>query len=151
MNGALEYLRIQVPTAGPLGLVILLYDTLVRDCCRAREAVLRCDVEKRTAEVSHALLVLQELQGRLDFGAGDVARQLSDFYDGTRSLLLEASLRGSGDLFQRAADNITVVRAAWAEAEQRFRRAQTTASQPSAASGSTPSSDPAEGDSQWSA
>jgi len=151
MNGALEYLRVQVPTAGPLGLVILLYDTLLRDCRRAREATLCGDVERRATEVSHALVVLQELQGRLDFTAGDVARQLSDFYDTVRALLLEASLRASAELFQRAADAITVVRSAWTAAEQDLPDAQTAALQRSAVSGLAPSAELAEEASQWSA
>jgi len=150
MTPALEYLRTLAPAAGPLGLVILLYDTLLRDCGRAREAAMAGEVEKRSAEVGHALLVLQELQGRLDPSAGEPARQLEQFYAAMRALLLEASLQDSPALFQQAIANVTSVRAAWSEAEQKLARDAPDASRPAQRS-SPQLQEASEEASQWSA
>lgn len=104
--------------ASPVGVVVLLYDRLAQDMHSAIAAMNTNDVEERSAHVNHALLILQQLQGRLDFGGGgSAARQLDTFYSHVRGKLLEAQIRQSPEMMLAQARAIAQVRESWAEVE----------------------------------
>ncbi len=66
-------------------------------------------------------MVLQQLQGTLDFErGGEAARQLEQFYNVVRAKLLEAQIRGSGDLMQQQIRSMSEVRDCWSEAKRRL-------------------------------
>jgi flagellar protein FliS len=105
--------------ATPIELVVVLYDAAIEDMRRALSAMLQSDVEKRGTEISHALLVLQQLQGTLDFErGGDAARQFEQFYNLIRAKLLEAQIRGSHDLMQEQIRHMSEVRDCWLQAKR---------------------------------
>ena len=56
--------------ATPIELVVLLYDSAIEDMRRALAAMKKGEIEARSAAVGHALMVLQQLQGTLDFERG---------------------------------------------------------------------------------
>ncbi|HUN60843.1 MAG TPA: flagellar export chaperone FliS [Candidatus Sulfotelmatobacter sp.] len=113
---ALAYHHSAAIGASRVGQVVALYDTIVRDLHRAVQAVAAGDVEKRVAAVNHALLVISELQGVLDFErGGEPARNLENFYKVARGLILKGSLTCSQETFREAVSMITRVRAAWAK------------------------------------
>src|SRR5271157_872632 len=115
-NAALAYREAASLGASPLGVVVLLYDRLVQDIHRSVAAMRSDDVEARSAHVNHALLILQELQGMLDFSGGEAAaRQLDTFYSHIRGKLLEAQIRRSPDLLLQQAQALLQVRACWAQ------------------------------------
>ena len=118
-NAALAYREAASLGAGPVGVVVLLYDRLVQDIHNAAAAMKSNEVEGRTEYLNHALLILQQLQGRLDFATGrDIAGQLDTFYSVIRGKLLEAQIRQSPDLLLAQAQAITQVREGWAEIER---------------------------------
>src|SRR6201995_1623233 len=88
--------------ATPIDLVVMLFDSAIQDMRRSLAAMQKNDVEARTAGIQHALIVLQQLQGTLDFErGGSAARQFEQFYNVIRGKLLEAQLRSSPDLMQQ--------------------------------------------------
>ncbi len=88
--------------ATPIELVVLLYDSAIEDMRRALAAMKKGDIEARSAGVGHALMVLQQLQGTLDFEhGGTAAKQFEQFYNLVRAKLLEAQMRNSSDLMQQ--------------------------------------------------
>ena len=102
-NAALAYREAVLLGATPIGMVVLLYDRMVQDIHNAVAALKANDVEARSAHVNHALLILQQLQGTLDFAAGGpVAQQLDAFYSHIRGKLLEAQIRRSPDMLAQA-------------------------------------------------
>jgi len=106
--------------ATPVGVIVLLYDRLVQDIHAAISAMKGNDVEARSLSINHALLILQQLQGRLDFSAGEAAaRQLDTFYSTLRGKLLEAQIRQSQELLLAQAQAIAQVREGWAEVERK--------------------------------
>lgn len=106
--------------AGPLEMVVLLYDVLLDDLRRAVEALRAHDIEKRTAEIQHALRVLEQLQGSLDLDrGGDPAHNLDRLYAAVRGKLIEAHWKASEDLLQRQINLLLPVRDAWHEARLR--------------------------------
>ena len=89
-NAAFAYRETASLGATPVGVVVLLYDRLAQDIHDAIAAMKGIDVETRSLSINHALLILQQLQGRLDFAAGGTAaRQLDAFYGHIRGKLLE--------------------------------------------------------------
>lgn len=115
-NPALAYREAACMGATPVGLVVLLYDRLLQDIHRGVAALESGDIEARAAHVNHALLILQQLQGTLDFERGaETARQLDSFYSFVRGKLLEAQMRQSHDLMLEQVRAITSIRECWAE------------------------------------
>jgi flagellar secretion chaperone FliS len=105
--------------ATPIELVVLLYDSVIEDMRRAAEAMQKSDVEVRSNKVSHALIILQQLQGTLDFErGGSAARQFEQFYNPVRAKLLEAQMRGSADLMRQQIRYMSEVRDCWAQARR---------------------------------
>lgn len=72
-----RFLRDRVLTATPAQRVVMLYDRLLLDLTRAAEAA-----EEAVAgpHLSHAMLIVAELQSSLDFSAGGPADNLARIY-----------------------------------------------------------------------
>ncbi len=110
----LSYRKASIQNATSVGLVIIMYDMLAADLRRAIEAMQAGDVEKRSAELKHAFLVLLQLEGSLDMEKGEqAARNLSQFYSVARAKILEAHIKASAPMLQRQIDLIVDVRGAW--------------------------------------
>jgi len=107
--------------ASPLGLVVALYDTILRDLRRAGDAMARGDIEKRTFELNHALRVIAELENVLNYDqGGDVAQQLKQFYVVTRGMVVDAGIRNSQSALQQLSEIFSTMRQAWYQAEQKM-------------------------------
>ena len=105
--------------ANPLELVVLLYDAAIADMRVALTAMHTSEIENRASRISHALLVLLQLQGTLDFEhGGSAARQFEQFYNLTRAKVLEAQMRSSPDLMQQQIRSMSEVRDCWMEARR---------------------------------
>ena len=118
-NAALAYREAASLGASPLAIVVLLYDRLVQDIHEAIAAMKTGQLEARSAAVNHAMLILQQLQGRLDFAAGTTAaRQLDAFYSHVRGKLLEAQIRQSPEMMLAQVQAVAQVREGWAAIER---------------------------------
>src|ERR1700758_1788645 len=96
MNPRTSYREVAVRGASPVRLVICLYEQAIEDLRLAVIALEKGDIETRTRGINHALTVLAQLQGSLDMErGGEVARNLSRFYNLVRSGLTEAQLKQS--------------------------------------------------------
>ncbi len=105
--------------ATPLELVIVLYDTAIEDMRSAELAMQQNEIEARARRIGHALIVLQQLQGTLDFERGGMAaRQFEQFYSLVRSKLLEAQIRNSHALLQEQIRYFSEVRECWVGARR---------------------------------
>ena len=105
--------------ATPIELVVLLYDSAIEDMRRALAAMKKGEIEARSAAVGHALMVLQQLQGTLDFERGGAAaKQFEQFYSLVRAKLLEAQIRSSPDLMQQQIRFLSEVRDCWTQAKR---------------------------------
>ena len=113
------YQDTSVRGATPIELVVVLYDAAIEDMRRALTAMEQGDVEARAAKVSHALMVLQQLQGTLDFErGGSAARQFEQFYNLVRAKLLEAQMRRSPEVMQQQIRYMSEVRDCWMQAKR---------------------------------
>jgi len=118
-NNANNYLSAAAEGATPIGLVVLLYDRLVSDLARATAAMEQGDVERRVAEINHALLILGQLEGSLDSTqAPEAARTQALFYQVARSRILEAHVKSSRQMLQEQIALFSDVRAAWEQVDR---------------------------------
>jgi flagellar secretion chaperone FliS len=119
MDARLAYRQATVGGASPVRLVILLYEQAIEDVRRALAALERGDIEARTRNINHALLVVGQLQSTLDkVQGGEVARNLERLYQQLRAGLLEAQRRQSEAVLQRQMTDLMLVHAAWCEVER---------------------------------
>jgi flagellar secretion chaperone FliS len=119
MNATLSYRESETGGASPVRLVILLYEQAVADLRRALVALGRGDVEARTREVNHALLIIGHLQGSLDRQQGGrVAGDLARFYNQLRTGLVDAQCTQSPAALELQIERLMRVHSAWCRAEQ---------------------------------
>jgi flagellar secretion chaperone FliS len=98
-NPARTYREETVRGASPVGLVVILYQEVLRSILKAQQALQQGQIEQRTLELSHAVDVIGHLQSILDFKkGGDVALKLSRFYDVARAKILEANILSSKEI-----------------------------------------------------
>jgi flagellar protein FliS len=104
--------------ASPLGQVMALYDTILRDFRRALAAIESGDAEARVFETNHALAVVAHLENVLDHKrGGEAAKHLSSFYKVTRALIMEASVNSSSVAIEKLIDQYKLLRDAWHQVE----------------------------------
>ena len=119
MNPQLSYREAAVRGASPVRLVVLLYEQVIEDVQRALAAFKRGDIEGRTREINHAILVIGHLQASLnkDVG-GQVAANLEHFYRQMREGLVEAQCQQSAALLEQQISHLMLVHEAWCAVER---------------------------------
>ena len=111
---ALIYQQAVARGASPIGQVVALYDTILRDFVRALAALQAGDIETRIFETNHALLVIGHLLSVLDYNhGGAAARQLDQFYIMTCGMTVQANIQASTEPFEQLIDLYAQVRQAW--------------------------------------
>jgi flagellar protein FliS len=114
----LKYQNASVQSAGPLGLVILLYDRLVRDLADTAEAIRKNDIEGRCQAGNHALQVLQHLEASLDMvNGGETALALARIYAHIRCKVLEVQFKHDPQILAQQIEMIVDLRQAWDRAD----------------------------------
>jgi flagellar protein FliS len=125
------YRRTAAEGASGFGLLIALYDTLAGDLRRAAEAERNNNLEKRAAEVKHALLVIGYLEDWIDHGSGgELAQKLVAFYNTMRKKLLEAQVKRSPEIFEEQMTMVLSIRGTWQDLELRASNALEGPAQP---------------------
>jgi flagellar protein FliS len=115
----LTYMRAAAQNATPAGLVVILYDLLVHDLEQAIAAFAAGDVEGRTAEIKHAFVVLQQLEGSLSKeDAPEDASRLSRFYSTLRRNILAAQIKANPEILRRQIELVLDVRQAWQQVDK---------------------------------
>jgi len=105
--------------ASPVKLIVILYEQLIKDLRRAVGAMEKKDVEARSREIDHALIVLARLQGTLNKAqGGEISRGLDHFYHLLRSSLLTAQVRNIPEMLNKQIKNLLQLREAWVEVDR---------------------------------
>jgi flagellar protein FliS len=130
-SAASVYQQLAARGASPVGLVVSLFDTILRDFRRAQAALAAGSVERRVFELNHALTVIAHLQSVLNHErGGDAAKHFDRFYDVTRAMILDANVRCTPGSLEKLIDMYTSLRQAWQQIEPQSAAAQSSASQP---------------------
>jgi flagellar biosynthetic protein FliS len=110
----LEYRKTATEGASGFGLLIALYDTLAGDLRRAAEAERNSDLEKRSREVNHAMLVMAYLEDWTRRGSdGELAQRLVSFYSSLRRKLVEAEASRSATILEEQMALVLKIREHW--------------------------------------
>jgi len=106
--------------SSPIGLVVLLYEQAAKDLREALKALRAGNIERRTYEINHALLVVGQLQATLDMDrGGEVAVNLDRFYNQVRARLLQAQIEASAAILEEQMHLLLSLRETWQEVERR--------------------------------
>lgn len=119
MDARSSYREAAVRGAGPMQLVIALYDQSIADLGRAIVALQKNDIEARTHAINHALIVIGHLQSTLNREQGGaVAAHLNQFYNQVRKSLIDANLKQSAEALELQVSCLVLVREAWDQIER---------------------------------
>ena len=111
---SLSYRKSAIEGASSIGLMIALFDTLAGDLRRAAAALRKNDIEARSRELNHAMLVIGQLESWLDLNnGGESALTLSRFYAYLRAKMMEAAVAKSAGILDAQIEMILHVRSAW--------------------------------------
>ena len=110
----MSYTLSAIEGASPIGLMVVLFDTLAGDLRRAVAALNKNDIETRCKELNHALLVIGQLDSWVDLDkGGESARNLTGFYAYLRAKMMEAEVCKSAKRLEVPIQMILQVSAAW--------------------------------------
>lgn len=113
------YNEVAVRGATPVGLVVLLYEQAIQDLQRAIAAIRDNNVEQRTREMNHALMVIGHLQGTLDLkNGGQIAANLHEFYERFKKNIMTAQAQVSPDIIRKQITDLLELREAWVEVDR---------------------------------
>ena len=104
-------------TADGIEQVIMLYDKTIACIQQAKEAIGRKDIETRYNKLERAFRIVSGLRDALDFSKGEeVARTLSEWYDGVALRIISINKSESLDMCDLCISNLKVMRDSWADA-----------------------------------
>jgi flagellar secretion chaperone FliS len=116
-----EYKENAVRGASPVGLIVMLYEEVIRSVRKGQREIASGNIEERTKSLSHAINVVGHLQSVLNFEKGGrIARDLSVFYDLMRSQIMEASIKGHHQLLESIATEFSKIKETWEEVDRRI-------------------------------
>jgi flagellar protein FliS len=120
-NAVATYHQVSAHGGSPVGMIVSLYDTILRDFRRAQAALDAGIVETRVFELNHAVDVIGHLEGVLDHKrGGEAARRLEGFYRITRGMILAANAEPSRASIDALIELYAPVRQAWQDVERKL-------------------------------
>jgi flagellar protein FliS len=124
------YREAAVRYASPVGLIVILYEEVIRSLRKAHQASQLNRVELRCTSLTHAIHVIGHLQSVLDFEkGGDVARNLSNFYNVARRVILECNNSGKCERLLALSGDFSNVAQAWQQVDRERAKLPDAASQ----------------------
>jgi flagellar secretion chaperone FliS len=118
-NPAVMYRESAVRGASPVGLIVILYEEVIRSLRKAQKALKQKQVEQRSNELTHVIEIIGYLQSILDFEKGGrVARDLSIFYTAMRTQVFQANTKASDALIESIAENFVRMKSQWQQVEK---------------------------------
>ena len=121
-DAADKYRQVSAHGGSPLGMVVALYDTILRDFRRAISAIEANDVQQRVAELNHAVRVIGHLEEILDpKRGGEAAARFRQFYQVTRGMIVAANAQATRSAIESLIELYAPVRQAWHEIERTSR------------------------------
>ncbi len=120
-----KYFQIQVETASPDEILLLLLDGAIRFVDRALEAMDKKDLEKKNTSLLKAQAIVTELSNSLQMEIGEaVFRNLKGLYFFTYQKLVEGNLRDDRDIVGEGLKVLHSLRDTWRHAVAAYRQEQ---------------------------
>ena len=130
-NTAILYRQNATRGATPVGLVVILYEEMIRSLQKALNAIQSGNVEERSIELTHVLGIIGYLQAVLDFENGkDVARKLAAVYNSARDRVFHANVEPQPRPVQQLITEFSSLAEAWREVDRQIGEAPIAVSEP---------------------
>lgn len=110
-----QYRDVQIQTASPGRLLVMLYDGAIRFALQAKRGIEMQDPKSTYEGLRRLQDILDHLTTTLDFGAGAIADNLADLYEFMGRRLVEANLRRDPKAVDDVIGLISTLRSAYAE------------------------------------
>jgi flagellar protein FliS len=110
-----RYRQTQVETAGPLELIIMLYDGAIRFCNQAKLAIEEKNLNQANQMLQRAQDIIDELNINLNMEAGEIAVNLRSLYQFISTKLVEANIKKDLTLLNQMIALLTDLRSSWVE------------------------------------
>ncbi len=111
---AQAYRGIQVNTASPAELTLMLYDGAIKFCNVAELGIDNNDILKAHTNIMKAERIIEELRNTLDFKY-EVANDFDRVYDYIYATLVEANIKKDKEILEQALSAIREMRDTWKE------------------------------------
>ena len=111
--GSAAYRRVEVETATPEKLIVMLYNGTIRFVEDAKRALAVKDLRRTHDHLIRAQEIVTELRGALNFEAGDVAQNLDRIYDYIHHLLIQANMKKESAPLDECLGHLRELRDAW--------------------------------------
>jgi flagellar protein FliS len=107
----------QVETASPHRLIVMLFEAAIFDVVKANEAFGRGDLNEMSKMLTHAIdIIANGLRASLDIEkGGEMAQRLDALYGYMCERLQHANLRGNKAIFEEIAALLGEIKSAWEE------------------------------------
>lgn len=112
-QAAQQYKSTNVTTAGPLTLVLMMYDGAVRFIQQGIDAIEKRDYEGANNNIIRAYDIVSELAAALDLSQGEVAENLKRLYDYMLTRLVEGNVRKDPAPLTEVIGMLKELREAW--------------------------------------
>jgi flagellar secretion chaperone FliS len=118
-----RYQEIEINTATPVELVVLLYDAAMASLQKAQEHIATGEIEKRTRCLNKATSIITELQANLNFASGgSIAPSLDRLYLYMKNRIFQANLQQNAAPVKEIVKLLNNLREAWAEISRKETR-----------------------------
>src|ERR1700759_314371 len=108
------YRESAVRGASPVGLIVILYEEIIRSLRRAQRALRAGQIEERTNALTHAINVIGHLRGVLNFEKGGrVAQDLAVFYDLMQGQIFSATIAPTDAALETLVTAFATVKETW--------------------------------------
>jgi len=115
--GANQYKQMSVKTANRGQLLIMLYETAIKNVKKASEAIERKDIPAKGMAIGKAHDIINELANTLDFEVGgDIARNLERLYNFMTETLVKANLENDKQQLETVQKLMETLLSGWREA-----------------------------------
>jgi len=112
------YMDASVATASPARLLVMLYERLVIDCHRARDAQQAGEHQEAHRQLLHAQDIVMELRSSLKTDAWEGAPALASLYDYLHTRLINANIKRDPTITEHCLGLVQVLAQTWREAAQ---------------------------------
>ncbi len=114
-----QYQRVQIETASPTHLIILLYDGAIKFCCRAIEGMQKKDLQLQHNNLVKVQKIVAELMGSLDKEAGGaIADNLFRLYAHMLQELVSANLYDKIEQVENVKQMLEDLRETWQQIDR---------------------------------
>jgi flagellar protein FliS len=106
------YKKQDVLTAGPVDLIVMLYDALKKNIILGKRGIIKKDVALAHKHLVKAQLIVTELINSLDMSY-EISNELMNLYDYALPTLVQANTRKEADALDSVIDMVDNIRDAW--------------------------------------